>query len=242
MNILKYKEKFKIRTYDAAYNRKASPVSILGFLEEVATNHAQKIGLGYHDSMNEGYFWVLRTSKFELTRLPELNEEVEVATWPAGLKGLKALRRFSLSIDGKEIGSGFHYWLMMDSKRMKPIIANNFIEVMKEMPIKEEDSFKLNKIRNPEDLTYSYKKTIMPRDIDWNMHVNNVRYADIIYNAIPIEVLNKHDILSLHIDYLKECKLEDELDIFYKKESNTIFVEGKKDTISMFKTILKISE
>ncbi len=242
MKRLKYKEKFKIRTYDASFNRLASPVSILGFLEEVATNHAQKIGLGYQASHEEGYFWVLRSTKFDLNRLPELNEEIEVATWPAGLKGLKALRRFSLTSKGEVIGSGYHYWLMMDIKRTKPIIANNFTEVMKTMPITDADSFKLNKVRTPEELAFSYKKVIMPRDIDWNMHVNNVRYSDIVYNAIPIEVLNKHNILSFHIDYLKECKLNDELDIFYKLLDSNIFVEGRKDNVSMFKTILGISE
>ena len=242
MRTLKYKEKFKIRTYDAGFNRLASPVSILGFLEEVATNHAQEIGLGYHESHNEGYFWVLRSSKFDLKRLPKLNEEIEVYTWPAGLKGLKALRRFSLHANGEFLGSGYHYWLMMDIERKKPIIANNFTETMKEMPIKEEDSFKLNKIQTPEDMLFSYEKIIMPRDIDWNMHVNNVRYSDIVFNAIPIEVLQKHNILSFHIDYLKECKLNDCLDVFYKKEGNFVFVEGKKNSFVMFKTLLVLSE
>ncbi len=241
MKILKYKESFKIRTYDASFNRKASPISILGFLEEVATNHAKNIGLGYQDSKNNGYYWILRSSKFELTRLPELNEVVDIYTWPAGLKGLKALRRFSVSINGEVIGSGYHYWLMMDILRKKPIIANNFTEIMEKMPIGEEDFFKLNKIRTPENMDYSYKKIVMPRDIDWNMHVNNVRYSDIVYNAIPIEVLKKHTILSFHIDYLKECKLDDQIEIFYKKEENTVYVEGKKDEISMFKTVLELS-
>lgn len=241
MKILKYKENFKIRTYDASFNRLASPVSILGFLEEVATNHAQSIGLGYIDSKKEGYYWILRSSKFELTRLPELNEEITVFTWPSGLKGLKALRRFSIFVGEEEIGFGYHCWLMMSIERKKPIIANNFTKVMEEMPIKDEDLFKLEKIRISEELQFSYKKVIMPRDIDWNMHVNNVRYADIVYNAIPIEVLKESKILSFHIDYLKECKLNDELDIFYKKDNFEVYVEGKKDSVSMFKTIIKLS-
>jgi acyl-ACP thioesterase len=242
MKTLKYNEKFKIRTYDASFNRMASPVSILGYLEEVATNHAQKIGLGYHDSKTEGYYWILRSSKFELTRLPELNEELTVYTWPAGLKGLKALRRFSLHVGEEEIGSGYHCWLMMSISRKKPIIARNFTEIMNEMPISDEDRFKLNKIQMPIDLEFSYKKVVMPRDIDWNMHVNNVRYADIVYNALPIEVHKEAKILSFHIDYLKECKLNDEIDIFYKREGNTAFIEGKKDSVSMFKTILELSD
>ena len=236
----KYYEDFKIRTYDADFLQKLSPIALLSYLAEVATLHANELGLGYEESWNNDFFWILRSSKFDLYRVPKLFETVRVYTWPAGMHGLKSLRKFEIYVGEELIGKGYHYWLMMNHKLHKPIISEYFLDKIKNMEINTNDFFKLDKIKTPEIMDLMYNVTIRPKDIDWNMHVNNVRYSDIVYNAIPLEILKANDIVSLQIDYLKECKLEDNLDVYYKQVDNHIYIDGRIEDCSMFKTIIEI--
>ena len=82
----------------------------------------------------------------------------------------------------------------------------------------------------------------MPRDIDWNGHLNNVRYMDIIYNAVPIDILKDNLITELQIDYLKECKLNDSIDIYYHKEDESIYIKGDNEGKTAFSSKLRIKE
>ncbi|XMB72961.1 thioesterase [Mycoplasmatota bacterium WC30] len=239
-SLYKHIEEFKVKTYHADYRRRVSPNSVLGYMEEVATNHARKLGFGYHVSADKGFFWILRSCKFEFKRVPLLDEIVTVTTWPGGIHGLKALRRFEFKVGEEVVGNGYHYWLMATMDKMKPFVYKGFADKMEELPITEADFFRLKKIRTPENMLYSYDKVVMNNDLDWNNHVNNVKYASIIYNAIPKVILDKSEILSFHIDYLKECKHNDILQIFYKVNGKEIFVEGKSENVSMFKSFIEI--
>ncbi len=238
--LYKHIENFKVKTYHADYRRRISPNSVLGYMEEVATNHARKLGYSYQASKEKGFFWILRSSKYEFKRVPMLDEIVTVSTWPAGIHGLKALRRFEFKVDQEIVGKGYHYWLMATLDKMKPFVHKGFADKMLELPITDEDFFRLNKVRIPEEMLYSYDRIIMANDLDWNNHVNNVKYASIVFNAIPKEILDKSDILSFHIDYLKECRHNDVLKIYYKVVEDEIYVEGRIDKTSMFKSLTKI--
>lgn len=233
---LKYKEYFKIRTYHSDFLRRATPSSILSYMQEVATNHAESLGLGYHESNSAGYFWVLRSAKYEFTRSPMLKDELEVQTWPSGVDGLRALRRFDFFIDNDKIGQGYNYWLMIDTKTLKPVLSNYYLQQISNLSISEEDFFKLPKVPIEKDMTFVYDTTMQNSDLDWNQHVNNVRYGEMIFNTIPMTLLLNKSIQSLHVDYLKECKHSDCISMFMKMFDHKIVIEGRMDTTPMFRS------
>jgi len=238
----KYMETFKIKTYDTDFQRRATSTALLGFMQEVATNHAQSLGLGYHDSFDHGFIWILRASKYELKRIPMLEEQIEVYTWPAGLSGLKALRRFEFRVDGELIGQGYNHWLMLDISKNKPVVSDYFMERMEILNISKEEAFRLPRISPLIDKVQEHTQIIDHSLLDWNMHVNNVRYADIITRALPFEFVQQNDILSFHIEYLKECKLRDEIAIASEKTDNVYFLEGTKEDETMFRVSLEWKE
>lgn len=236
MSEFKHKEKFPITTYHADQKRTVTPSAVLGFMQEVATNHAKLLGLGYRDSMKNGFIWVLRSTKYEFDKTPVLNDVLEIHTWPAGIEGLRELRRFDFYLDDVKIGQGYNYWLMMDISTMKPKMYPYFIEKTKELPITKDDYFRLPKIAIVKDLHFSHDKEVQNSDLDWNNHVNNVRYAEMVFNAIPIEWVLDKSIVNFQIDYLKECKIHDKISVFYNLENHNLYVEGKVDNQTMFRS------
>ena len=239
--INKHREIFKIKTYDIDFKKGISLKAILGFLEETATCHGKEMGYSYLESMKEGIYWVLRSAKIEFFKRPKFDDVIEIYTWPAGIQGVKVLRKFELFMNGVLIGRGYHYWIMLSIKKMKPIIYQKFSDSLIGLPSELKDNYRIKKIKRQTNLNYAYKKEVMLSDLDSNNHVNNVKYSDIIYNAIPTELLYTKEIIDFQIDYLKECKLGDKIGLFYKLIDDSIFIEGRKDDESMFKSIIKMN-
>lgn len=238
----KFNEIHEIKTFDADFKRRATPTAILGYMQEIATNHAETLGLGYHESWDAGFIWILRSARYVLYRTPMYNELVTIATWPVGMDKLKALRRFSIKIGDDLIGEGFHYWLMLDKKRNRPVINEYYLERIKDIPLVIEDFYQIEKIETQIDMKKAYLKRIMNYDIDWNHHVNNVRYADIIFNAIPNELLKEKDIKSFQIDYLKELKLHDLVEVNYRIFENAVVIEGVLQGTCSFRSYIEFME
>lgn len=234
----KYTDEFKIRRYFVDLNEYISPMGLFGFMEVLATDHAK--ALNCNGSRKDGYFWILRSSKYNMERMPVNDEIVKVYTWPCGISGLKCLRRFEFYVGTDLIGKGYQYWVSINYKTKKPFVSNIYTDILEKLELNESDLFKLGKIRNPEGLTLSYMKTVMPRDIDANQHMNNVRYIDVVYNSIPMEILKKYHIVEFHIDYLRECKVYDEVEVLYKQTGDFLFIEGIKDHLASFKANLKL--
>jgi len=238
----KYSEYFIVKTYDVDFLQRTSPSTILGYMQEVATNHAYSLGLGYEKSYEHNFIWILRSAKYEFRSIPRVNDSLEVFTWPVGVSGLKALRRFEFRAGGKSIGSGYHYWIMLDILKNKPVISDYFLDVIKDIPVYDSDIFKLKRITLPKEMTSCFNKIVMNRDIDQNRHVNNVKYGEIIFNAIPQQLIETHDIISFQIDYLKESKLKEQLEISTHYEQNTLFVLGKIKQVKVFQAELILKQ
>ena len=237
-----YKCKFKVTTFDIDFLRKITPKAILSYMEQTATEHANTLGFNYEESLNEGFYWVLRSTKYIFKKTPMINDELEIKTAIVGFSGLKTLRRFEFMINQEVIGYGYNYWLMVGINNKKPFINKKFLNIATSIISKDEQLFKLNRLRFNEKMTLAYKKRVMNNDIDMNYHVNNVKYAEIIFNALPINILQENTISSMHIDYLRECKLDDIIKIYYKIDHEKVLVEGKLDEIEMFKSIIELKE
>lgn len=238
--IFHYSEEFKIRTYDADFTRTVSPTSVFGFMQELATVHAQMLGLGYEDSKENGFYWVIGRSKYDFRRLPGLFEVISVKTWPAGIDGLCALRRFEFSIGQEVIGEGLTYWLMLDCETLRPCKPKYFYDMTKDLPILDTDHFKLKKEPMPSEMEFVFEKTMGTSDLDWNNHVNNLNYSRLIYDSIPKVILEQKKIVSMQINYLKEVHSGDTISIFLANESNQYFTEGRIDGKSVFTGTLRL--
>lgn len=237
-----HKEKFKVKPIDCDFKMNISPYAVMGFMEEVATNRAKRLGFDYHQSKAKGFFWVLRSAKYEFSYLPKLDDVIEITTFPGKIHGVKALRNFTFTVNGETIGKGYNYWLMVDFARRKPILNKDFANLLKNKPESIDGFFKLNKIKTPDAMSYVKTKLVDVADLDWNNHMNNVKYSSVIYNAIPKDRLENKKILSFHIDYLKECKYNDELQIYFDDANDgRSYICGKTEDNCMFKSVIQLN-
>ena len=71
------------------------------FLVRSAINHSEYLKFGYTNLIEENLSWVLFRLNIKIERLPVLNEEITVVTWPCDLSGISASREFQIFFFGK---------------------------------------------------------------------------------------------------------------------------------------------
>ena len=175
-------------------------------LIEVATEHANLLGIGYSTLIKSGISWVLTRLSIEMTRYPGINDEYSITTWIEAIN-----RRFSernmLIRDGSGeiIGYARTVWVAIDveSRGMGDLSCLQDIEIpVSDTPCPMAKHPKLV-APGPDALEFQY--TFRYLDLDFNRHVNTVRYIDLILNRWPLEHYDTHSIARIDISFSHEC-------------------------------------
>lgn len=222
MEVLKYET--KIRLYNSYFdaNDRLSLKAILNIFQDVAAFHAEKINVGYEDLLKLNLYWVLSRIKFDIIKMPKIDDEVIVTTWPHEKGKIDFDRDITISsLDNEVLIKASTKWCVIDIKtRMLQRSLNvNYNGICSDEKNYEE---KFTKIIIPDNKSkYKFTYQVNYSDLDHNHHMNNTSYSIPIINAIT----NKN-IKHFEINYLNECLLNDNIDINLIIENNEEIVIG----------------
>lgn len=208
MEASKFEKKYRIHVYETGPNGKLSLFSLLNFMQDIASDHAEKLRFGRDDLMKENQFWVLSRLYLKMSRWPLWEETVIVRTWPNGTDRLFALRNFDIcNNEGMSIGGASSSWLILDRDSKKIIRPDSLIQ---RMNIKRVDDIP---VRNPIKLDKEVEQgeddlclRIRTSDLDINLHTNNAVYLKWIYDSYDFGFVTKNDPQTAEINYLAESK------------------------------------
>lgn len=218
MSILKYST--EITLYDSYFdlNDNLSAKSILSIFQDIASVHAEEIGLGFKATFEKHLYWVLSRVKFDILKMPKINQTVIVETWPHEKGKIDFDRDMRiLSKDGEVLVIGTSKWCVIDvTSRMLQRTDN--IAYNGEICPDVNYCDRFGKIALPsEDLQQKFSYTVRFSDLDHNKHMNNTNYA-----ALVSSVVENKTFTHFEINYLHECKQDDEIII-----SATITADGE---------------
>ncbi|MGM9971661.1 MAG: acyl-[acyl-carrier-protein] thioesterase [Anaeroplasmataceae bacterium] len=232
-----YTEENVLRTEDFDYHDVIKPSAILNLFQDIAGTHANMIGVGYKETLDLGMFWVLVRTYFEICAPFKPLSHVKVSTWPHEKGRIDCNREYIIEdMDGNLLARGISKWVVIDcnTRRISRTDKLSF-----NCPTYNEPYYSdVKKFSNPDDKlfkhVYTYK--IMKRDLDHNLHTNNSIYADIVY-----EILDNIKIKEFQIEYIKETKKDDILEIYKYNEDDTIYFIGysKDEKIFISKIIIE---
>lgn len=215
--------RFEISTYctdnlSGSLNE-VKPTGVLDLFQTVAGMHAAALGVSMTDLMNNGRCWVLESVVYESIFPISAHSRVSVKTWFHKPGRLFCCRDYSICDEsGAELVKGTSRWLVIDVKTRKPVL--NAIDYGCDGS-DERNFVEHNKIRlsfeNAETLG---RFTVGKSSSDIVGHMNNTRYADVIFEFFPCALK------KLQIDYVKECKVGETLEVKKLDDGDKIFVEG----------------
>jgi acyl-ACP thioesterase len=233
-----YFNSYYIRINDADFKDRIKPSAILEFFQEIATEHANSLGLDHDSMLKKNMFWVLSRAGFEIIKLPVRNETVVIETWPVAARNIDCDRDFYIrNQKGGLLVAGSTKWCIVDVNSRRPIkLPDDVIKKFEGFPDKravENPNPRIANVSEDTAITCSHKTA--PKDIDLNMHVNNARYAEYIFNALGFDVL-QNEIKTFNINYIKELKQSDVIKMrIEEKEPRRYIIEGLKEESVCFR-------
>lgn len=234
----KYSREFIVEEFLCRY--KELPLNhIINYLIETSNCHSKSMGLSNEELVKNGYTWMLYKWKINILKYPKAFEKINIITWTSSFKSLITSREYEIFLGSEKIASATANFLLVDLKTIKPIsIPKKIIEIYKIYDVKNFD--KIERINEPKDLetvnNFDYK--ILKRDIDFNKHVNNSIYAELLYEALPTK-FSKVKFTDININYTKELKLGDHVYIdVYAKENGLYFFFKNRERNIMYARVL----
>lgn len=226
-------ETYRVRYHEIDKNWKLTLKSILNYFNDVVTlenkNNPQRRKYLQANDLN----WLLLKWHIKLNgQQPIFGDTITARTWPHAMDRYYAYRKFDLSFNNEAIVKANSLWLLIDSKKKKPVRINseltNFYKLSgKEKPI----SFASDNINKSNK--YSHKEFIaLDSDIDTNQHVNNVVYIRWILDSLPKITYSDYSLNEITISYKKEV-LENE------RVSVISYFERKNQLLNLYHEILK---
>ena len=207
---MKQIEKYRINVHDIDFNGILSPTGYMRYLQDAANCQMEDDGLSYDKLFKNGLAFSLSRIRILFFAPVRSHEEVTVSTWSCGGHAASFFRCYGMEKDGTEIARGKSVWALYDLNAGK---LRRYGDV--EMHYKEDEENGVDMPRRPEfagEPILLGTKKVFYGDADQNRHMNNTRYADMLWNFLP-DHENKR-IASLDISYLNEAPLGCDLEIY----------------------------
>ncbi len=174
---------------------------------EVATLHANALGIGYAALEPMGIAWVLSRLSIEIDETPRINEDYTFHTWIANLNRHFSDRMMTVTgADGRELMRVRTTWVALDL-RARTLASLDKIDSAR-FPILERECAiePMRKVRplGPEAQDREY--TFVYDDIDVNGHVNTVQYVRLVMNQWPLDWHAAHAPARFDIAFQHECR------------------------------------
>jgi medium-chain acyl-[acyl-carrier-protein] hydrolase len=228
MELLQFEKEYRVHVYETAPDGKLNLYSLFNYMQDIASDHAVKLGFGRDDLMKDNRFWVLSRMYAVITEWPLWEETLIVKTWPNGTDKLFALRNYEVNnSDGRHIASGTSSWLILDhtSKRVQrpDSILTEYNPNLHSDKSLIRYALKLEGAAENGQISPGFR--IKVSDLDVNLHANNVRYLKWVSDSYDLDFMMKYVPQSAEINYLAESHYNEDIIIrtSVEKENSRIF-------------------
>ena len=223
---MKYSINYQTRWHDTDAERLVRPSALLVYMQETSNRHVASTGISLdelRDSRNLAF--ILSRIRIAIHRRPRAFEDIKVETWTVEPRGYSSIRCFRILAGDEVLCESDSTWALVDTVEKK-------LHKFDETPyvFENEDPLVINapsRTRAPSSLELIEvgKRDILYSDLDYNMHMNNTRYPDMLCDYLPIEDVSK--ISSITLSYLNEAAFGKTITVFC----------GKLDGAYYFKTV-----
>ncbi len=203
-------ETYPIPSWPADHRGELGLVPTLQILQDAAIKHARELQLGGEALRERGMFWVLTRQKLALVRPPRVGEAWLVRTWLRVTPEGHVVREFRLTCGADTVGLCTTGWLALSVESRRPARVD-FHQLLTGVALPDESGLALPKLSDSGAYVASVAWPVRNSDIDGNLHVNNVRYAQWALDALPLERARGARILGYEANFLAEMRPGDQI-------------------------------
>ena len=228
-----YQKEFIISNNDVDYRFNLKPANLFRFFQDIALKATEEVGADSISLSKRGIDWVITRMDVDIKRLPHCNEKITVCTYPGKDLAMLYPRYFYILDSNNEIiVRSSSIWALIDAKTRKVIVDKDTI---KRLPGEHQD-FELplpSKIVPSENKELIETRTIHYSDLDFNCHMNNVRYVELLMDTHDFEFYKTHRPSFISLNYIREIKEKEKVSVYSNKENPEI-IEVQVDSLTSF--------
>lgn len=173
---------------------------------DIATDHANLLGIGFLNLEPKGLGWVLSRLSVEMKRWPRTGEEYTLTTWIESYNAHFSERCFSVvSASGEVLGYARTIWVIIDLANHQSMGTAHTVMPPEMLPAFDCPIPKFAKRRTfiPETETeYTFRYT----DVDFYRHVNTVKYIALLLNQFTLEDFDSSSVSRFDIAFAHEAR------------------------------------
>ena len=179
---------------------RCKPGALQDIMQETGNMHSEVLGLA-RDDLPGSVVWVLAKALLRLSRPVERGDELTVSTWYRGNVGALVYRDNDMHMGGEHIAEAVTAWVMFDLERQRPIRPDIAEAAKLVYTPPTPKTILLGKAERPARVCGAGTRPVWYSDLDMNGHMNNIKYMDILCDAIKLEEHPKAFLKSANLHY-----------------------------------------
>ena len=218
----------KIATYEVGEKSTLKLSSFLSLCQEISELHLGEWGLPYETMKARGLVFLFTQTRAKFYRMPEHREEIELITRPNGSVGVQFYREFEMRNHktGELLAKATQTSVAADAVSHKILRPKAFLEFGADPGV--HDGNRLEKVVLPEHMEAVGERPVFYSDLDYNGHLNNAVYADILCDYLPGGMMGRN-IAEFQIHYIMESKYGETLRLYAGEKNGYQYFSGDND-------------
>lgn len=227
MDELITKEMKTIEICDVDYMGEYQLSHLFNRFATIATTNAMKLDM-WNETMFHQYGWVVAKQTLTLDQPIMIGDHIEFSTLVAKGSFVAFPRYYFIKKDGKEIGRCSSVWTLIDIQNRHIVspqrIGIHIPKVQHDIHLQAPKTIQLDI-----PLQLIMTRQVLYSDVDTNQHMNNTRYIQWAFDIIDYHVHKKYYVREISINYKKEIRPLQFVELYLGHDQNRYIVEGKDD-------------
>jgi acyl-CoA thioesterase FadM len=213
---MKFVKEYTTRWHDTDATRIVRPTQLLVYMQETSNAHLDSTGHNLDHLRDEhSLAFLLSKTKIALYAPLYAHEEIRVETFTTESRAFGFNRYYRILRGDEVIAAADTTWALIDLNSRQLCKANAF-----DFGFEHEPSLDIGlpprfRVPHTDELELLGERRIVYSDLDYNMHMNNTRYADMLCDFMPLEDVPA--IKGMSLSYLHEAAFGDVIKIYAKK-------------------------
>lgn len=193
-----------------------------------AEYHASARGFGMKALNDSNYTWVLSRLSIEMDEMPVVHHKFELTTWIENVYRLFTNRNYKISCPetGKVYGYARSIWAMIDYSNRLPVDLHQMHGRNMDQyacPDEECPIEKQGRVRPLSDDLFVKSADMKYSDIDYNGHVNSIKYIEHICDLFTLDFYRGHHLRRIDMAYVAESYFGDVLSFYLQSKDNGVY-------------------
>ncbi len=199
-----FTQQYTVKWHDTDVNRRVRPSQILMYMQETANLQLKTSNMDLDRLRDEKKLGFL-LSRISVCIYEQLyaHDAIDVQTWITDGRGLSFQRCFRILRGETVVAEAYSVWALMDLEGKKLVRCEQF-----EYPFTGEDALEIGlpiRFRVPavSEMESVGSRRIVYSDLDYNGHMNNTHYPDMLCDFIPDMI--SREVIGFSLSYLHEA-------------------------------------